>query len=91
MLQPCHIDHFDTRQLHALKTLSQRNEPILAGLRIVVGFHGWSGGAQHGFGTGHVCQDDGCRSRMVSGSRVLLLVRVFMFLIDNDQTQFLKR
>ena len=90
MRQLLDVHPFDVRKLDILISLLQLHQAILAVRGIEVGFHTRCSGTQEHFCPVHRGEHNGRATGMVSGSRVLLLVRVFVLLIHNHQAQSLE-
>ena len=91
MCQFLDIHPFDMRQLDILVSFFQFHQAILTIGRIEVTFHTGCSGSQKHFrpidGSQHGCRTPG----MVTRSRILLFIRIFMFLIHNHQAQSFER
>ena len=60
-------------------------------MRIEVRFNGWCSRSEQCLGPVHGGKHDCCIPRIVAGSRIVLLVAVFVFFVHNDQSQLAER
>ena len=90
MRQFLDVHPFDVRKLDVFVSFFQLHQAILTVGSIEIGFHTRCGGTQEHFRPIHRGEHYGRTTGMVSGSRILLLVRVFVLLIHNHQAQSLK-
>ena len=90
-LQILRVHYPNLWQLNVLVPRGQSHQSIFALAGVIIAFHRRCGRPQQGLRTIHPCQNDGCRPCMIAWRGVLLLERSFVFFINNDQPEPLKR